>query len=75
MYICRSLLKFGYSNFSLEIIEYCDIKDLVKRENYYISLLKPVPSPWRRADADEYNLLKVAYSRQGFSHSEEARKK
>jgi group I intron endonuclease len=48
----------------LEIIEYCGIKDLAERENYYINLLKP-----------EYNLLKVAYSRQGFRHSEEAKLK
>jgi group I intron endonuclease len=64
MYICRALLKYGYSHFCLEIIEYCDIKDILERESYYINLLKP-----------EYNLLQVAYSRQGFSHSEEARKK
>jgi len=62
MYFCRSLLIHGYSNFCLEIIEYCGIKDLAERENYYINLLKP-----------EYNLLKVAYSRQGFRHSEEAK--
>jgi group I intron endonuclease len=24
MYICRALLKHGYSNFRLEILEYCD---------------------------------------------------
>lgn len=36
-----SLLYNGYSNFSLEILEYCDIKDLLKREKYYIGLLKP----------------------------------
>jgi len=45
--IYRSLLKYGHSNFSLEILEYCDKKSLIKREQYYINLLKP-----------EYNILK-----------------
>lgn len=60
MYICRSLLKHGYSNFGpfLEILEYCDIKDLLERENHYLKLLKP-----------DYNLCKVAYSRLGSQHS------
>lgn len=33
--ICRALLKQGYSNFNLEILEYCDPKDLIKRELLY----------------------------------------
>lgn len=64
MYINRSLRNHGYSNFSLEILEYCKIEDLLKRENHYLKILKP-----------HYNLLKVAYSRLGSLHSKEARKK
>ncbi len=60
MVICRALLKHGYSNFDLEILEYCDTKDLVKREQYYIDLLNP-----------EYNILKKAGSLLGFKHREE----
>ena len=56
MYFCIALLNHGYSNFRLEILEYCDIKDLALIENYYINLLEP-----------EYNLLKIAYSRQGLN--------
>lgn len=37
--IYRSLLKYGYSNFSLHILEYCDLSDLIKREQHYIDLL------------------------------------
>jgi group I intron endonuclease len=45
--IHRALLKYGYSNFSLDIIEYCGPNELIKREQYYIDLIKP-----------EYNILK-----------------
>jgi group I intron endonuclease len=60
MVICRALLKHGYSNFNLEILEYCDSKNLIVREQYYIDLLKP-----------EYNILKKAGSLLGFKHREE----
>lgn len=58
MYIYKAILKYGYSNFSLDIIEYCEPNLLISREQYYIDLLKP-----------EYNILKVAYSFLGFKHS------
>jgi hypothetical protein len=35
------LLKYGYSQFTVEIIEYCDIADVLKREQYWLDLLKP----------------------------------
>ena len=54
----------GLSKFTLEILEYCDSKDLICREQYYIDLLKP-----------EYNILKWAHSSLGFKHSEESRAK
>jgi hypothetical protein len=47
MIICRALLKYGYSNFSLTILEYCNVEDLIDREKYNISLLNP-----------EYNVCK-----------------
>jgi len=62
--ILRAILKYGYSKFTLKILEYCDSKDLIKREQYYIDLLKP-----------EYNILKVAGSRLGSTHSQESRAK
>jgi len=54
-----ALLKYGHKNFSLEIIEYCEKKDLINREQYYLDKLTP-----------EYNILKQAYSLQGFKHSD-----
>jgi len=32
----RALLKYGFSNFSLEILDYCNSEDLLKREQYYL---------------------------------------
>jgi hypothetical protein len=57
--IYRALLKYGYSNFSIDILEYCEPAFLIEREQYYIDLLKP-----------EYNILKRAGSNLGFKHSE-----
>jgi group I intron endonuclease len=58
------ILKYGYSNFILEILEYCDLIDVIKREQYYIDLLNP-----------EYNIDLTAGSRLGSKHDEEARAK
>jgi len=41
MYICNSLFKHGYSNFSLTIIEYCEVSDLLIREKHYWGILNP----------------------------------
>jgi group I intron endonuclease len=62
--IYRALLKNGYSNFSLEILEYCSPENTILREQYYMNLLKP-----------DYNILKTAGSLRGFKHSEETIKK
>lgn len=51
MIINKALLKYGYSKFKLEILEYCTIKDLIEREQYYMDKCLP-----------EYNVLKIAYS-------------
>lgn len=61
--ISSSLLKYGYSNFSLEILEYCEDSSLLKREQYYINNINP-----------KYNILKTAGSRLGYKLSYEARK-
>lgn len=42
--ISRALIKYGYSNFTLEILEYCDIANLTEREQYYLDKLNP-PHP------------------------------
>jgi Fic family protein len=62
--ICVALAKYGYSQFSVEIIEYCDVPDLLKREQYYLDLIKP-----------DYNILKIAGSLVGFKHTEKTKNK
>lgn len=60
MLIYMAILKYGYSNFTLDILEYCEPSDLLAREQYYLDLIKP-----------KYNLLSLAGSSLGFKHSEE----
>jgi hypothetical protein len=57
--INRALIKYGYSNFSLSILEYCDKSDLLTREQFYFDKLNP-----------EYNILKIAGSSLKSKHSE-----
>lgn len=60
MRIDKALLKYGYSNFQLDILEYCEGSNLIEREQYYLDLLKP-----------EYNILLIAGSSLGFKHKSE----
>jgi group I intron endonuclease len=62
--ICFALVKYGYNNFSLSILEYCDQTKVISREQYYLDLLNP-----------SYNILKYAYSSEGYKHTLEAIKK
>jgi group I intron endonuclease len=62
--IYSAILKYGHSNFKLEILEYCERSDVIDREEYYFNLLKP-----------EYNLLPTAGSWLGYKHSEESKNK
>jgi len=58
--ICKALLKYGYSKFRLEVIEYCPVENLLQREQYYLDLLKP-----------KYNILTTAGSSLGYKHTKE----
>lgn len=60
--IYNSLLKHGYNKFSLDILEYCEPSVLIKREQYYLDILKP-----------KYNISKIAGSRLGTKQSEETK--
>lgn len=62
--IYRALLKNGYSNFRLEILEYCDKNLTIVKEQYFIDLLKP-----------EYNLCLKAVSSLGRITREDTRLK
>ena len=52
--IYRALLKYGYSKFTLEILEYCDKNSVIEKEQYYLDLLNP-----------NYNICKTAGSSLG----------
>lgn len=73
MRICNALGKYGYSAFSLSILEYVDItglskdqtrKLIIEREQHFIDTFKP-----------EYNILKTAGSRLGMETSDETKEK
>jgi len=64
MQICRALLKHGYPNFSLEILEYCEVSDLLIREKHYWDILNP-----------EYNIAKEPGApMSGRQHSDKSKK-
>lgn len=62
--IYKSLLKYGYSNFTLEILEYSDEISLIERKQYFLYLLKP-----------SYNICKKAGSSLGRKTRDETRSK
>lgn len=49
--IGRAITKYGYENFSLTILEYCDKLDLTEREQFYFYILKPVYNIFKTAGA------------------------
>lgn len=62
--IHNAILKYGYSNFSLAILEYiADKGEIIGKEQYYLDLLNP-----------NYNVLEVAGSTLGYKHTEETLK-
>jgi len=58
------LLKYGYSNFSLEILEYCEPNNATNREQFYLDTLP-----------HEYNICGTAGSSYGRPVSEGTRDK
>ena len=59
--IDRALLKYGFSKFSLYILEYCTSENVIEREQYYLDLIKP-----------EYNIVEKAGSTIGYKHTEDS---
>ena len=56
--IYKALLKYDYNNFKLEIVEFCNIEDIIRREQYYLDNF-----------ILEYNILKIARSLLGYKHN------
>lgn len=61
--IVKALLKYGYDNFSIEILEYCSKTQLLTREQHWMDKLKP-----------EYNIALIAGSTLGVLHRPETKK-
>lgn len=69
--IYSTILKHGLSDFSLEILEYCNPSFLLEREKWYFGLLLPPDS-----GGEEYNLAKEPSSPMlGRTFSEESKTK
>lgn len=58
--IYSGLLKYGHNNFKLEVLEYCDSKVLIHKEQHYLDLYCP-----------KYNILTKAGSTLGYKHTDE----
>jgi len=66
MPICRALIKYGYSEFSLEILEYCAPEVRFEREYHYIKVLNPEYNIVRESNAMPSrigHILKSVHSR------------
>lgn len=63
MLICKALVKYGYSEFKLEILEFTARDTLIVREQYFLDKLHP-----------EYNILKFSDSSLGYKHKEATKK-
>jgi hypothetical protein len=59
--ILSSILKNGHSNFSLIILEFCEKKDTIDREQFYFDVIDP-----------EMNILKNARNSFGYKHTKES---
>lgn len=63
MPIVKGLLKYGQENFSVLILEYTGVANLVTRETHFITTVLPY-----------YNVLKQGYSSLGYRHTEATKK-
>lgn len=61
MVICQALLKYNHSSFSLMVLEYCEVSNLLHREQYWIDTLNP-----------NYNVLRYAYNFFGYKPTPES---
>lgn len=65
--INRALQKYGFDNFDIDVMEYCQPENLDNREQYWINY-------YQSYDSNKgYNICSVASSTKGFHHSEETK--
>lgn len=65
----RSYNKYGANKFIFSVIEFCDIRDLKVREQFYLDETKPFLKD------RGYNICPVAYSSRGVKRREESKQK
>ncbi len=68
-YLQNSWNKYGSEYFDFEPLEYCEIENLIEREQYYLDLLKPY------LKENGYNVSPTAGSNLGYKHSEASKLK
>ena len=74
MAINKALLKYGYSQFSLSILEYCEVYELMIKEKYYLlspkfNILKEPGSPskgsgWKHSNVTNSNMKIIPKSKE-----------
>jgi group I intron endonuclease len=82
-YICSAILKDGLENFSIKIIEYCEVSELLAREKYYINFLEseyniikdPTVPPMLNRSHSEESKQKISDSKKGKNHTLKTREK
>lgn len=57
-----SFLKYGFNNHKIEIIEYCEFDELLKKERYYGELYNSIGINGLNLALPSYNDIKVLYS-------------
>jgi group I intron endonuclease len=82
-YIYNAILKYGHSNFSLTIIEYCEPEQCLEREDYYLPYLKEnnkyntakkSSAPMSGRKHSDETKTKISDAITGFKHYEETKK-
>lgn len=67
--ITRALRKYGIDSFKWEILEYCNIDNLISREQFYLDKIRPFADEGRG-----FNVRKIADSNLGVKFSDETKK-
>lgn len=68
-YLKAAIEKYGLENFSIDVIEYCEIEELDEKEQYWIDYYES----YNREKG--YNICRYASNTRGFKHSEETKEK